>query len=346
MKNSKLTLAILAMVVATLVSVVVVSCKKEGNATLPVQNPVKERFTPPQVDDMNAYLKDFKQKMQSATKGDDEVLSLEEAAWHLSSVANYDFGKVNIGFNDFIIDTLYEQINIVENRVFMSELNLTYDKISTNINKYLHNLYLSNKHVHFVDMLISESGSIAIQLMITYTSNNRGIYDTLWNFTYSDSINPIEEYCGQFEADQPPFIWNGYGKEKLEYALNCLESHSTDSTSHNAFYTFTRQHTFEFHDDIDPFGSPSCFNARLYGLGGWNHALSSENMCYYYDSYAGLGYKYLQDNYYVPNEHPVLWSISCDNGSFYPYHWTIYYHNLLVKYGKYNIGGNGGNEKN
>ena len=100
MKKRNLTLAILAMVVATLVSVAIVSCKKEDTAVPTGQRAAKAAFTPPQVDDMNAYLKAFKQKMQSAAKGDDEALSLDEAAWHLSSVANYDFGHVNVEFDD------------------------------------------------------------------------------------------------------------------------------------------------------------------------------------------------------------------------------------------------------
>ncbi|MBR3730013.1 MAG: hypothetical protein IKN08_03765 [Bacteroidales bacterium] len=90
MKKRKLTLAILAMVVATLVSVAIVSCKKEDTVAPTGQSAAKAAFTPPQVDDMNAYLKDFKQKMQSAAKGDDEALSLDEAAWHLSSVVFWE----------------------------------------------------------------------------------------------------------------------------------------------------------------------------------------------------------------------------------------------------------------
>ena len=100
MRKSKFFIAILVMVVATLVSVVIVSCKKEDTAVPTGQRAAKAAFTPPQVDDMNAYLKDFKQRMQSATKGDGQTLSLDEAAWHLSSVANYDFGHVNVEFDD------------------------------------------------------------------------------------------------------------------------------------------------------------------------------------------------------------------------------------------------------
>ena len=47
MKKRNLTLAIFVMVVATIVSVAIVSCKKEDNASFSGRNPVKEAFTPP-----------------------------------------------------------------------------------------------------------------------------------------------------------------------------------------------------------------------------------------------------------------------------------------------------------
>lgn len=89
MKKSNAIFAILAMVIVT-IAVTIVSCKKEDTVAPTGQSAAKAAFTPPQVDDMNAYLKDFKQKMQSAAKGDDEALSLDEAAWHLSSVVFWE----------------------------------------------------------------------------------------------------------------------------------------------------------------------------------------------------------------------------------------------------------------
>ena len=52
--------SIFMMVVA--ITVAVVSCKKETQANLSGNSPQPSKtFTPPQVDDMNAYLKEFKQ---------------------------------------------------------------------------------------------------------------------------------------------------------------------------------------------------------------------------------------------------------------------------------------------
>ena len=64
MRKSKFFIAILAMVVATLVSVAIVSCKKEDTAAPTGQRAAKAAFTPPQVDDMNAYLKALTYKLE------------------------------------------------------------------------------------------------------------------------------------------------------------------------------------------------------------------------------------------------------------------------------------------
>ena len=62
MKNNYLFIATL-LVVAT-VSVAVVSCKKEtASALTDNKNESVQTFNPREIEDMNAYLKDFKQKM-------------------------------------------------------------------------------------------------------------------------------------------------------------------------------------------------------------------------------------------------------------------------------------------
>lgn len=63
MKKSNFIMATLLVAVAA--SVAFVSCKKESQDTLLNNNQPVKAFTVPQVDDMNAYLKEFKQKMMA-----------------------------------------------------------------------------------------------------------------------------------------------------------------------------------------------------------------------------------------------------------------------------------------
>lgn len=104
---------------------------------------------------MNAYLKDFKQKMQ--TKGTDETMDLEEAAWHLSGVINYDFGDVVEDYSRFHYDTLYYNIDITDRKVCVSDLSTLYTKASSDIVSYLQNLNLDNKHIRFIGVEILET---------------------------------------------------------------------------------------------------------------------------------------------------------------------------------------------
>lgn len=56
-----------------------VSCQKETLSTSQkMSNSSQPHYQPPQVDDMNTYLRAFKQKMQ--TRGNDDAMELEDAA--------------------------------------------------------------------------------------------------------------------------------------------------------------------------------------------------------------------------------------------------------------------------
>ena len=119
------------------------SCKKENqNAKFNNTNgSAVSHFDPSHISDMNAYLGEFKQKMkQSQYAKDGETLPLEEAAWHLSSVANYDFANANVEFTDLRYDTLYYQVNVLTERwpcrTSMPYM-LTWQAISTHFTRIL-----------------------------------------------------------------------------------------------------------------------------------------------------------------------------------------------------------------
>ena len=179
MKNNYLFIATL-LVVAT-VSVAVVSCKKEtASALTDNKNESVQTFNPREIEDMNAYLKDFKQKMNSTSKGEDESLTLEDAAWHLSSLANYDFGHANVEYNDVRFDTLYAQVNVSDGEILLSDLASTYEEIHMGIDKFYHSLTLDNKHFRFIGASIAENGQVLISLMTTFSNGSKDLGDHCW----------------------------------------------------------------------------------------------------------------------------------------------------------------------
>ena len=319
--------------VAAAIAVAVVSCKKDTqNAISNPKNQSAQAFDPSHITDMNAYLKDFKKKMQtSAERKDGESLSIEEAAWHLSSVANYDFANANAQFTDIRFDTLRYHLDVTNGMVSMTNLDEVYDEIYEDLDAFYHSLNLENKHFRFIDASVSEEGEVTICMSITYL-----ILDHVWYFPdefLSDTV------CYYYFSEDSVYVWDELGLRELVRRMNLLEGHTwynNDPDNGCAYYTKTRQNTFHFRNYIDPYGSPFCRSSRLFAVASnLNYVIPLEEMCYCVDSYLGLGYQYMNDNFYVNGESPVEWIVERKYQA-YPsdYYWTCH-HELTVIYGQY-----------
>lgn len=339
MKKHYLFLSTLLVVAAVLVAVV--SCKKETQGTLMNnKNESVQTFNPREIEDMNAYLKGFKQKMQSATKGDDEALSLEDAAWHLSSLANYEFGNVNVQFDNIRFDTLYAHVDVTKGAILLCDLAFAYESICNDIERFFNRLNLNEKHLRFIDADIAEDGYTTISLVTTFIEDSKGWDDYHWYFEphivdpFIDTI--AEDSCNAHFSNDLVYVWNGLGESELERLLNVYEHHNYLGSGHHiSFYTKSREYTFDYPNYIDPYGSPSYNGSRLFGvLGNHNYVIPKMDMCYYLDSYLGLGYDYLTSNPIglYADECPAIWSIETCSNVFYPNHSATYYHKLKVTY--------------
>ncbi len=331
MKKRNLTLAILVMVVATLVSVAIVSCKKEDTVAPTGQHAAKAAFTPPQVDDMNAYLKAFKQRMQSAAKGDDEALSLDEAAWHLSSVANYEYANASSKFDNIEFDTLDLQVKLTDGAVSLSDLNLAYELMVKKIKKFQNSLRHDNQGIHFINVFISDNGNAKVAIMITYNTMAKNLDENYWYFDPSVNIDSI---CELYYYDDSTYTWDGTAVRELTRILNLFESYQNGPDV--SYYTPAESKTFEYNyfDWFDQYGSPFYRDSRLCAFYDYSyHDLSMEEMCYCIDSYLGLGYYYLENA--NSSKRPVSWVVSSKSKWFYEYHdrSTTFFHKLEVQYG-------------
>lgn len=333
MKNNKISLAICMMVVAIIASIAVVSCKKETqNNLMNNKNESLQAFNPLEIEDMNAYLKDFKQKMQSAVKGDDEALSLEDAAWHLSSLANYDFGNANVTYTDVLMDTMYFQISITEEEITLSDLAATYEEISSAIDTYFNSLTLNNKHFRYIGASITEVGIVAIGLVLTYGDSGKYYnwypVDTLYYDQYFDSTT-VYHACSN-------------GMTALEYMLNSVDSQPLGQVAGRIYLVFDRYEQPLFVDYIDPYGSPNFVNSRIWCTRGYfDEILPIEEMRYYASSYHALGKSFLNYSNESTNEGIACWDLNWDvysdnpllNGA--PIAQQTYYHILTITIGQY-----------
>ena len=131
MKKSNSIIAILGLAIVAII-VAFVSCKKETEKALSQKDyTIQQSADVRQIEDMNSYLKDFKKKM-TESKGE-EAYTLEDAAWHLASLANLDFCKVNVDYDNVQFDTVEMQVNVTDGVVLLSDLNAAYQQMCTEI---------------------------------------------------------------------------------------------------------------------------------------------------------------------------------------------------------------------
>lgn len=327
MKNNKFLITICAMVVAIIISITVVSCKKETQGNLMNnKNESVQTFNPREIEDMNAYLKGFKQKMQSATKGDDEALSLEDAAWHLSSLTNFEFGHANVECDDVRFDTLYAHVNITNGTVLLSDLAEAYQTVSSSIEKLYNGLALDNKHFRFINAFISENGEVTIPILTTFSYSSKDIVDNVWFF---EDVWVLIDTCDHFFYSLT-YPVQTTGTSVLQSALNVIVSQPVPGLG-RVYYTKTSTKEFDYPDYIDPYGSPCLDNSRVFASLGTDDCDLQPMICYLFDSYLGLGHEYLPTGEYI-----LGWAISYYND--YPNppghgHYNIEYHKLFVDYG-------------
>lgn len=242
------------------------------------------------VDDMDAYLKDFKQKMQ--TRGNDDTMALDEAAWHLSSIANYDFGNVDPNFKNFHYDTLYYNINVENGRVSISDLNALYTTASADIAATFQNLDLENKHIYFIGATIEDNGTVCMSILSTYGWINHQWYfpDPLTLYTV---LSPY--FDTYYTCDYEDFT------DTLESVLNTLAVFHLENDELVYIVPVGNE---VLPNSNDPYGSPNAFSTRIF----YEESIptfTQDMFFYYFDSYAGLGIHTISCNTVI-----IHWSIS------------------------------------
>ena len=335
MKKSNVLLSIIAMAILA-IAVSIASCKKEVQNTTMGQTESVKHFDPRQIEDMNAYLTEFKLKMQSAAKGDDEALSLDDAAWHISSMANHDYANANAECDDIRFDTLHAHVNITNGTVMLSDLAEAYQAVSTSIEKFYDGLALSNKNFRFINTFISESGEVTVPLLTTFSLGSKDLNDTCW---YFNSLWDAEVACLTYFSDYISYPAKTLGRSELERVLNLVISHPTTPTPGTVYFTESRTQEFDYDDYIDSFGSPFYLNSRLFASHGFLNPDIKNTLCYLFDSCLGLGEQGLQSN-----EDIISWEVYYDETTSGNPLYTSYY-TLIVHYGFPTNHNNEGNDE-
>ena len=285
------------------------SCKKENqNVKTNNSGMAVSHFDPSHISDMNAYLGEFKQKMkQSQYTKDNETLSLEEAAWHLSSVANYDFANANAEFTDLRYDTLQYHVNVTNGHVALSDLNAVYASMASDIDAFYQNLDLQEKHFRFIGASVSENGQVRVGLITSYI-----VLDHTWYFA-GDWEAAL--FCYEWFDDNSYYVWNTTAAHLLAQAINFLEGREysmPELPPVRSYYVYTTEIVFRHDECYDQYGSPFASDSRLFRVDtDWQDTplLGLNEMCYCVDSYTNLPFKYIQEHVGWDGQRPVHWTI-------------------------------------
>ena len=203
-KKISAVLLIIGIVVATFFA-----CNKEKETNVVTDENTE---TISKEDDMSAYLKQFKKKMQSSAKGG-ETLSMDDAQWHLEAVLNYTYGDAGQLTSDIQCDTFYYTIHTEKDEVPLYQLNEAFNAFSQNVEKAFGNCTLPDKSVLAIQTTFeneSKSGDVVVRGVLT-TRGHRpstwpilfGETDYWWGDCYTGKCGPyIGECDGQGAVQQ------------------------------------------------------------------------------------------------------------------------------------------------
>lgn len=200
-----------ALSLAVVIVFIVVACNKESTITMNES----EVMLISKEDDMNAYLKQFKEKMQSAKKSD-ETLSMEDARWHLEAVLNYTYGDAGYQTSDIQCDTLFYTLCVDSEGITLLQLNEAFDFLSCEVEKTYNNCNLPDKSVLAVQTSFENESKNNDEIVVRTVISIRGYHLTSMGFDSTDYWN--EWYYDYGDG----YVYSG-GKCG-PYSGNCLES--------------------------------------------------------------------------------------------------------------------------
>ena len=327
MKTSKSFIAIIAMAIMV-TAVAFVSCKKDNeNASSQKNYTIQQAADIRQIEDPRSYFIDFKKKLTESKS--DEAYILDDAAWHLACLANLDFCKVNVEYNDVQFDTVEMQVIVTDGVVLLSDLNAAYQQMCTEIQQFKKGFSHNDQNLYFITASINADGNAKVALMSTFTENSKYYWNHTWY--YDDDWTAIYAFYEYFSEDSI-YPWNTKAATELQRALNLVEHHVNN---YSTCYLPTREQSFDYNNTYDPYNSGYYANSRVFAKctmsSTLNYNFSFDDMVYCLDSYLGLGYDYIST---YTDECPISWQVNPTYEHINGQYWHYHYHQLKVNYGQ------------
>ncbi|MBQ2187442.1 MAG: hypothetical protein II401_02615 [Bacteroidales bacterium] len=270
------------------------SCKKEQR-TLSSTQTVQNLITHPEnIEDMDAYLKGFGEKMLNSK--DDAMLTIEEASWHLTAYQNFCFGDADKNRIGMVYEENEYIIPVSNGKVALADLGNLFNISKKDILAFYKSVNQNNKKIMYVLSEIAENGTTKIKTAVSYTEESKYYYfdfEDEWAYReFCDSVfpNPNGYTC----KDEAPVVLKAkmyqFGPSPLCVPYNQRQYYTNIAQISPISGVFVPTRIFY---------CQTCTS---------NMTLDSDDMCFYLDSYLGL----LVEN--TPNGKEPL---DCDVVGFY-----------------------------
>ena len=277
MNNIKI---IIAVGLLTAAISIMYSCKKDETTSPANEKAETSAFDPNAIEDMNAYLSNFIKTMKSPTR-DGAQMSLEDAEWHLTASLNYQFCNANTGRTDMMYDTIYTTIAVDDDNIAMTELNASFQEISTEVSNIYDSYDMPNKQIVFIHSVIDAEnqteGEATVRSVMATTEKNGHYYFDEFEFLL---------FAWQIFDKPDGHIWNEGAIDSLNYYVNY---YGVNDLGCDYYYVNVRNVTYNYQNY--PINDPaSAYPYRLYYCGhcGENATLTGVDLAFFLDSYLGL----------------------------------------------------------
>lgn len=294
--------------VLAMVAIVIIACTKEKETM--VAQSSDEMVTISKEDDMSAYLKQFKEKMQSASKGD-ESLSLEDARWHLEALLNYTYGDAGHLTSDIQCDTFYYELSVDESKVSLVRLNEVFEALSKDVEIAYADCNLPEKSVLAIQTKFeneSKDGSVVVRSVLSvrgYTPSALMWFDSTdyWSeYYYDDGHGNVEGdgKCGPYAGQ----CMNSGAPKELGILSNlripqfgCGSGYRMYVLNPEDIWLNAQENIDFMYDENSPCGYKIYWNCSLPWSPSHNpsHCIPPDDMNYYLSKFTEIM------NHYTPN---------------------------------------------
>lgn len=335
MKKIRILMGALALAI---VAAVIIACTKKKDEI--VSQSVNGAITVSKEDDMNTYLKQFKEKMQSATKGDESLL-MEDARWHLEALLNYTYGDAGYQISEIQHDTFYYKIPANGNLMTLSQLNDAFIVFSNHVEEVYEKCYLPEKRIFVVQAKFmtneSKEGSISARIVLSVggvTTMYQWFDSTdYWSDQYYEDQQGNVTYaggkCGPYEGQCP----NSGAPKELGRLSNMRIPRVDCGNGYRVYFTDVVDVWLDsiyesdyMEDENSPCGYKIYLNFRDPYIPYTPNCICPDDMNYYLSKFPEIM------NHYQPNgKHPIFATYEC--GLYLSGNWIADMFQLIIQYG-------------